>query len=98
MHGFQLPIEKVQRFALKRFLGVDQRAPNDMVLGDRGRYPLEINCYMRALRYWLRIMSMNIDRLPRKAYNMLVKLDEKDKKNVQLKSGCSCSLTHFGFV
>ena len=42
-------IEKVQLFALKRFPGVDQRAPNDMVLGETGRYPLEVNCYTRAL-------------------------------------------------
>ena len=41
--------KKVQLFALKRFPGVDQRAPNDMVLGETGRYPLEVNCYTRAL-------------------------------------------------
>ena len=40
--------KKVQLFALKRFLGVDQRAPSDMVLGGTERYPLKINCYIRA--------------------------------------------------
>ena len=46
--------KKVQLFALKRFLGIDQRVPNDMVLGVTGRYPLEINCNICALRYRLK--------------------------------------------
>ena len=49
-------VEEVRLFALERFLGIDQRAPNDMVLGDTGRYPPEINCYIRALRCWLKII------------------------------------------
>ena len=75
------PQRKVQRFALNRFLGADQRAPNDKVLGDTGMCPLEINCYNYTCSEVLvkRIMRMNTDRLPLKAYIMLVILNEKDK-------------------
>ena len=38
----QAYIDTLQSFALKRFLGVDQTAPNDMVVGDTGRYPLQV--------------------------------------------------------
>ena len=54
VYGSRAYIEKVQLFASKRFFGIDQRVPNDMVLGVTGRYPLEINCYTCALRYRLK--------------------------------------------
>ena len=80
VYGSRAYIEKKYSCLHSRdFLGVDQKAPNDMVLGDTGRYPLGINCYIRALRYWLKIIRMNSNRLPRRAYNMLIKLEERDK-------------------
>ena len=91
-------IEKVQLFAFKRFLGVDQRAPNNMVLGDKGRYPLEINCYIRASIYWLEIIRMNSNRLPRRAYNMLIKLDERDKNTWATEIRLLLYTHGFGFV
>ena len=58
-------------FALKRFLGVGQMTPNNMIYGNTARYPLYINAYVRAVRYWLKITRMNEKRLPYKAYLML---------------------------
>ena len=45
-------VEKTHLFALKRFLGVSQRTPNNMMYGDTARYPLYINVYVRTVRYW----------------------------------------------
>ena len=66
-------------FALKRFLGVGQMTPNNMIYGDTARYPLYINAYVSAVRYWLKITRMNEKRLPYKAYLMLLHLDEQGK-------------------
>ena len=68
-------------FAFKRFLGVGQRTPNNMIYGDTGRYPLYINAYVRTIRYWIKITRMNVDRLPFKAYLMLLHLDKQGKNN-----------------
>ena len=68
-------IEKVHLLACKRFLGVPLRSPNNMVYGELGRYPLYVNSYVRCLRYWFRVLGMEENRLPKQAYQMLVKLD-----------------------
>jgi hypothetical protein len=71
--------EKVHLFAMKRYLGVDRRTPNDLVYGEYGRYPIYINSYVRCIRYWLKLIRMENNRLPKKAYNMLYALDLKGK-------------------
>ena len=71
--------EKLHTFALKKFLGVDIRTPNDFVYGKLDRYPIDINSIGNCLRFWLKLTQMDCQRIPRKAYNMLVNLDEKGK-------------------
>jgi hypothetical protein len=73
-------IEKVHLFAMKRFLNVDTRTPNDLVYGELGRYPIYINSYLKCIKYWLKLTRMNYDRLPHKAYKMLFDLDSNGKK------------------
>ena len=68
-------------FALKRFLGVGQMTPNNMIYGDTARYPLYINAYVRAIRYWPKITRINEKRLPYKAYLLLLHLEEQGKNN-----------------
>ena len=78
-------------FALKRFLGVGQMTPNNMIYGDTAWYPLYTNAYVRAVRYWLKITRMNEKRLPYKAYLMLLHLDEQGKNNWVTKFAQHCS-------
>ena len=79
--GFQKldSIEKVHIMACKYFLNVPKRTPNKLVYGELGRYPLFVNSYIRCVKYWLRLVSMEQSRLPKQAYDMLVKLDENNK-------------------
>ena len=79
--GASLVIEKIHLFAMKRYLGVDMRTPNDLVYGELGRYPIYINSNVRCIRYWLKLVSMGENRLPSKAYRMLLSLDERGKVN-----------------
>jgi hypothetical protein len=73
--------EKVHLFAMKRFLGVDRKTPNDLVYGELDRFPIIINSGIKCVKYWLKLCCMPEGRLPRKAYVMLYKLDERGKKN-----------------
>ena len=77
--------EKVHLFALKKFLGVEMRTPNDFVYGETNRYPLYINSIIRCIRYWLKLTTMEDTRLPQKAYRMLLDLDIRDKKKLGIK-------------
>lgn len=72
--------EKVHLFALKKFLNVEKRTPNDLVYGELNRYPILINSAMNCIRYWLRIVQMPDDRIPKQAYLMLCKFDAKGSK------------------
>jgi hypothetical protein len=73
-------IEKMHLYALKKLLGVNRRTPNDLVYGEVNRYPIVINCIINTIRYWLKIIYMRDRRLPKKAYVMIKKLDERGKE------------------
>ena len=73
--------EKVHLYALKKFLGVDMRTPNDLVYGETNRYPIFLNSAIKCIRYWLKVTRMNDSRLPYKAYKMLYDLDSRGKSN-----------------
>jgi hypothetical protein len=78
-------IEKVHTLACKRFLNVHSRVPNKFVYGELGRYPLFVNSAVRCLRYWFKLLKMDMSRLPKQAYVMLKNLDERGK---------TCWVTH----
>ena len=91
-------IENVHMFALKKFLGVDLRTPNDLVYGDLGRYPIYLNSYVRCINYWLKLTRMEEHRLPFKAYKMLHNLDEKGKTTWVTNVRKTLCLYGFAFV
>ena len=51
-----------------------------MIYGDLGRYPMFITSAVRCVKYWLRITNLPDERLPKKAYNMLLYLQDLGKK------------------
>ena len=73
--------ESLHLFALKKFLGLSMRTPNDLVYGETNRYPVYINSAVQCLRYWFKLLEMEARRIPKKAYNMLFELDSKGKIN-----------------
>lgn len=72
-------IEKVHTLAIKRFLNVPLKVSNKLVYGEVGRYPLYINSAVRCIKYWLKLLKLDISRIPRQAYVMLKNLDEQGK-------------------
>ena len=63
----------------KKLLNVSPRTPIDMAYGETGRFPLYVHSYTACIKYWLRLTTMDISRLPRKAYNMLLLLHNSGK-------------------
>ena len=57
-------VENVHTYACKQFLHVSLRTPNNLVYGKLGRCPLVVNCCIRVIRYWFRLLKMNNSRLP----------------------------------
>ena len=72
--------EKVHLYALKKYLNVDLKTPNDLVYKEMCRYPITINSVINCIRYWLKLMQMDNFRLPRKAYDSLYALDSRGKE------------------
>ena len=91
-------IEKVHLYALKRFLGVDMKTPNDFVYGETDRFPITLNSAVRCIRYWLKLTCMGEDRLPHKAYMMLYNLDARGKRNWVSNVRMQLFQYGFGFV
>ena len=90
--------ERPHLYALKKFLGVSIQTPNDLVYGELNRYPIYINSALRCIRFWLKLTRMEEDRLPRKAYRMLLSLDEKGKINWVTKVRMKICESGFGHV
>ena len=76
-----LHCESVHLFALKKFLGVELRTPNDFIYGETNRYSIYINSALRCIRYWLKLVQMDDYRLPHRAYKMLYRMGAGGKKN-----------------
>ena len=90
--------ENEHLFALKTFLGVETRTPNDLVYGETNRYPLFVNSAVRGIRYWLKLMRIEASKIPNKAYRMLYVVDERGKRNWASNVRCKLYQYGFGFV
>ena len=81
MDGAAVYCEKVHLYALKRFLGVSLKTPNDLVYGETGRYPISICSMVKCIQYWIKLTQMSTHRLPYKAYRTLLEFDNRGKIN-----------------
>ena len=72
--------EKVHLYALKKYLNVDLKTPNDLIYNEMCRYPITINSTINCIRFWLKLIQMDNFRLPRKAYDSLYALDSRGKE------------------
>ena len=63
--------------ACKRFL-VPLRTPSKMVYGELGLCPLFVNSTVQCLKYWLRVLKMDVVRIRKQAYEM-ISVDENEK-------------------
>ena len=68
-------LERVQRKWCRKLLGVPSHTTNEAVLGECGRLPIYFHTLKRCIRFWVKLLEMSRDRLPKHAYLMLCNLD-----------------------
>ena len=78
-------IEKTHLFACKKLLGVSARTPNTFIYAELNRYPLYIDSQIRTLKYWRKLLLLDLTRIPRQAY-------EKTKRELTNTHGWSFKL------
>ena len=79
----QYILEKVHMFAAKKLLGVSSKTPKQLIYGELNRYPIEIDCKVKTLKYWLKLQEMEEDRIPKQAY-----LRDEREMHVHTQSWC----------
>ena len=55
-------------------------APNKMVYGELGLYPLFVNSTLRNLEYWFGVLKMDDVGIPKQEYKMMILMDDSEKK------------------
>ena len=91
-------VERVHTFACKGYFTVSlKKMPNKFVYGETGRYTTYIHSAVRCIRYWLRILKLDISHFPKQAYTMLFTVDERGKtcwaspvRNIQFSLSFGC--------
>ena len=74
-------IEKVQTLYLKRFLCIGKFASNKALLGETGRCSMFIYSQLRVIKYWIKLLKMEMHRYPFQCYKMMKQLDEEGRTN-----------------
>ena len=91
-------IEKVQIRFCKDFLGVGPSINDSMVLGECGRLPLCVDCFLKCIKYWLKLLFMPEYRLPKNFYKMLIGLVDIERNNWASSVKHLLYLYGFGYV
>ena len=68
-------VERVQLKFCKFLLGVGSKTNNSAVLGECGRKPLYFYSCNKCIKYWCKLLHMDVSRLPKSVYLMLKNLD-----------------------
>ena len=74
-------IENVQLKFCKTVLGVGSKAASPAILGECGKNNLYILCYLKAVSYWLKLISLPNNNLTKSCYNLMFLQCERGKKN-----------------
>ena len=73
-------IEIVHNKFCKFVLNLSVQSPNCFARGELGRYSMSPHKYFRAIKYWLRIIYLPNNRLPKQCYNLQKRWTETDTK------------------
>ena len=74
-------IESVLLKFCRQQLGVGSNAPAPALLGECGRFNLYVICYIRCIKYWLKIIKMSDNCLLKACYIMLLKQCNAGRRN-----------------
>ena len=91
-------LERIHTFAIKRSINVPLHSSNSVIYGETGRYPLYICTYVKCIKYWLRLIKLENNRICKQAYNMLVHQEELGYRNWAYKVKTALITNGFGIV
>ena len=87
-------VETMHNKYCKSLLGVNKNAPNSAVLGDLGRYPMQIYIDITVIKYWLRVANKDCRSLVWDAYQSELHQKEHSKWLTHVKN----LLSQHGFL
>ena len=64
-------IENVLHVFCRKQLGLGSRTPMPVLLGECGLFPLYIDCIMKVVKYWIKIISLEGNSLLKSCYSMM---------------------------
>ena len=64
-HRKRQPLEKIQNNAPRFFFGLGTATPLAALLGDSGWPPIQLHLQFTILKYWFRVCSMPLERVPK---------------------------------
>ena len=76
-------------------LGVGSKVPGPAVLGECGRHSVYVYCYIRCIKYWLKILALPNDSIVKSCYIMLQNYCNNGRTNWA--SEVKKLLYHYGF-
>ena len=76
-------------------LGVGSNAPGPAVLGECGRYCVYVYCYVKCIKFWLKLTSLEDTCILKSCYSMLLNLCNLGRTNWA--SDIKCLLYKYGF-
>jgi hypothetical protein len=91
-------IEHVQNKFYRKVLGVGSKTPSVAILGECGRLKVYIHCYVKCIKYWLKLLSLPKTSLLYSCYDMLFKQDSAQRHNWASKVREILCMYGFGFV
>ena len=74
-------IERVQFKFCRGQLGVNSKTPIVSVLGECGRFPIFIECNVKVIKYWIKLLGLSNNTLLKASYNMLKRLSDEGRQN-----------------
>jgi hypothetical protein len=91
-------VENVQIKFCKQILGVSSSASRAVALGECGRLPLAVNCIMKFIKFWVKLIKLDSSILTRAAYVMLYDLDKMGRHTWATEVKKTLNLYGFGYV
>ena len=82
----------------KYVLGLSSSAPRAAALGECGCLPVEIDCKIKMITYWIKLLKLNESNLSKAAYNMLLNIGEQGRNTWATKIKHMLFLYGFGYV
>ena len=75
-HTYNKKLESIHTDFCKRFCLLNSNCMDAFALSECGRLPLCISYMTNCIKYWARLLRLEVSRYPKQCYNLLFQLDD----------------------